>query len=60
MKAYSVNDFCREYRISRALFYNLLRNGRGPRVMKVGRRTLISQQAAEEWQRKMERAEIVG
>ncbi len=53
---YSVRDFCREHGISRGLFYRLLREGRGPRVIKAGRRTLISQEAAEEWRRRMEGA----
>ena len=56
MKSYSVSDFCRAHGISRALFYKLLRKGRAPCIMKVGRRTLISQEAAEEWQRQMETA----
>ena len=51
---YSVLDFCREHGISRGLFYSLLREGRGPRIIKAGRRTLISQEAAEEWRRRME------
>jgi len=54
VKIYSVSDFCREHGISRGLFYNLLRNGRGPRVIKAGRRTLISHEAAEDWRRDME------
>jgi transposase-like protein len=55
MKAsYSVSEFCREHGISRGLFYNLVRDGRGPRIMKAGRRTLISHEAAEEWRRNME------
>ncbi len=53
---YSVRDFCREHGISRGLFYRLLREGRGPRVIKAGRRTLISREAAEEWRRRMEGA----
>lgn len=60
MKSNSVSDFCRAHGISRALFYKLLREGRGPRVMKVGRRTLISCEAAEQWRRRMEGATQVG
>ncbi len=52
--AFSVAEFCREHAISRGLFYNLLREGRGPRVIKAGRRTLISREAAEDWRRRME------
>ncbi len=51
---YSVQDFCHEHGISRGLFYKLLRQGLGPNIIKVGRRTLISQEAAREWRRRME------
>jgi excisionase family DNA binding protein len=54
MRLLSVSEFCQQSGISRALFYKLVREGNGPRIMKVGRRTLISGQAAEEWQRAME------
>ncbi len=47
-------EFCLEHGISRGLFYRLLREGCGPRVMKAGRRTLVSYEAAEEWRRRME------
>ena len=57
---YSVAEFCREHGISRGLFYRLLREGRGPRVIKAGRRTLISREAAEEWRRRMEAGAQVG
>ncbi len=60
MESYSVADFCGAHGISRALFYKLLREGRGPRVMKVGRRTLISREAAEQWRRRMEGAAQTG
>jgi hypothetical protein len=49
-----VDGFCREHGISRAHFYNLLRRGDGPAIMKVGRRTLISAEAAAEWRKRME------
>ena len=58
--AFSVAEFCREHGISRGLFYNMLREGRGPRVIKAGRRTLISREAAEEWRRHMEGAAQTG
>ncbi len=57
---YSVTEFCREHGISRGLFYQLLKEGRGPRVIKAGRRTLISREAAEEWRRRMEAAAQAG
>jgi len=52
--AYSVAEFCRRNGISRATYYNLQRDGTGPRVMKVGARALISVEAATEWRRNME------
>ncbi len=58
--ALSVADFCREHGFSRGLFYSMLREGRGPRVIKAGRRTLISREAAEEWRRRMEGATQAG
>jgi hypothetical protein len=49
-----VDGFCREHGIFRGTFYNLLKRGDGPAIMKVGRRTLISAEAAAEWRRRME------
>jgi excisionase family DNA binding protein len=51
----SVAEFCHQHGISRGTFYKLLGEGRGPKAVKVGRRTLISSEAAEEWRRRMER-----
>lgn len=58
--AFSVAEFCHEHAISRGLFYNMLREGRGPAVIKAGRRTLISREAAEEWRRRMEASAQAG
>lgn len=54
--AFSVPEFCELHRLSRATFYNLQREGLGPRVMKCGRRTLIARESAEAWRRQMEAA----
>jgi hypothetical protein len=54
--AYSVVEFARAHSMSRAHLYNLLRDGLGPRVMRAGRRTLISTESAAEWRRRMEAA----
>jgi predicted DNA-binding transcriptional regulator AlpA len=54
MSAHTVEEFCREHRISRGTFYNLLKCGRAPRLMKVGSRTLVSFEAAADWRRLME------
>jgi hypothetical protein len=52
-EAFSVASFCEAYQVSVALFYKLLKEGRGPAVMKVGRRTLISRTAATEWEQRV-------
>lgn len=52
--AFSVEEFCRAHSISRTHFYEMAARGTGPRLMKVGRRTLISAEAAADWRRRME------
>ena len=55
-QAYSIAEFCEAHNISRATFYSLLESGRGPVVMKVGRRRLISNESAGRWRARMEKA----
>jgi hypothetical protein len=54
MKASGIDQFCSAHNISRAMFYKLLKLGQGPRLMKVGARTLISDEAAADWRRQCE------
>jgi predicted DNA-binding transcriptional regulator AlpA len=58
--AYGVNEFCRRHHISRSHFYDTLNEGGGPKVMKVGSRTLISKEAAAHWRRDREQATLHG
>jgi predicted DNA-binding transcriptional regulator AlpA len=51
---YTVPEFCLQHRISRSLFYKLVKEGHGPRIMKAGKRTLITSEAAEAWRRNSE------
>jgi len=53
---YSVKEFCCQHGISRSLLYKLLQSGRGPRVIKAGKRTLIAHEAVEEWRRSKEQS----
>ncbi len=53
--AYTIPEFCDAHRISRTHFYELAKLGKVPRLMKLGRRTLISAEAAADWRRDMER-----
>jgi len=57
---FSVTEFCHQHGISRGLFYTLAKEGRGPRTAKIGRRTLVSHEAAEEWRRRMESKPVLG
>ena len=36
------------------MFYKLLKAGKAPRIMKIGRRTLITYEAIQEWREAME------
>lgn len=53
-KSFSIKDFCLTHGISRATLYNLVKKQLAPRLMKVGKRTLISAEAAAEWRARME------
>ena len=52
--ALSVVQFCERHNITKPTFYELVKRGTAPRIMKVGRRTLISIEAAADWRRQME------
>jgi predicted DNA-binding transcriptional regulator AlpA len=52
--AYSLTEFCVEHRISRTTLWQLCKAGKGPRMMKLGRRVLVSVEAAAEWRRQVE------
>ena len=55
-EAVGIEEFCEAHDLSRATFYVLQKQGNAPRLMKVGRRTLISNEAAREWRERVERA----
>lgn len=52
--AFSIDEFCKSHDISRTTFFQLERDGKAPRSMKVGRRRLITTEAAAEWRARME------
>jgi hypothetical protein len=47
--AYSISEFCRRHAISRQFFHTLRKTGLGPQVLRVGRRVLVSKEAAAAW-----------
>lgn len=51
---YTVAQFCDDHNVSRTHFYSLLKEGKGPRLMRVGRRSLVSSEAAADWRKAME------
>lgn len=55
-QAYTIEAFCEAHGFSRAHYFNQAKEGRGPRVMRVGSRVLISKEAAAEWRREREAA----
>jgi predicted DNA-binding transcriptional regulator AlpA len=52
---FSVAEFCYQHGISRGTFYKLAKERLRPKAAKIGRRTLISTEAAAEWRARMER-----
>ncbi len=53
-EAYTIEEFCRAHGISRAHYFNIQKQGDGPRVMRVGTRVLVSKEAAADWRRARE------
>jgi hypothetical protein len=52
--AYSIEQFCALHGISVDFYFKLQRKGLGPKVMRVGARTLISIEAGAAWRRERE------
>jgi hypothetical protein len=52
--AFTVPEFCAAHRISVAKYYEMKKEGWGPVEMEVGRRRLISYEAASVWRRERE------
>lgn len=46
----TIPEFCRRYNITRATFYRWQEQGLTPRIMKVGRRVYITDEAIRDWQ----------
>ena len=54
IEAQSIKDFCKSHGISISYFYKLKEQGKAPRIMSLGRRQLVSSEAAAEWRKEME------
>jgi hypothetical protein len=47
----TIQEFCKSHRISMSYFYLLRDRGLAPKVMRLGRRILITKESAAEWRR---------
>jgi hypothetical protein len=54
LQVYTIKSFCSHYGFTTVHLWMLRKEGRGPRVMKLGRRVVITKQAALEWEAAME------
>ena len=52
--AYTPNEFALASRFGRTKLFELFKNGEGPKSFRVGRRVLITVEAAQEWVRALE------
>jgi hypothetical protein len=48
-QALSISQFCVRNNISRSFFYKLKKHGKGPRIMEVDGRRMISPEAERDW-----------
>ena len=53
--AMSIAEFCRRHDLSEPFYYKLQKQGRGPKTIRLGARTLITVEAAAKWRRALER-----
>ncbi len=52
MRAFSIEEFCRRFGIGRTTVYEELKRGR-LRARKIGRRTIVTEDDAEAWLRRL-------
>jgi hypothetical protein len=54
--ALSILEFCDAHGISEAFYFKLRKQRKGPREMRLGKRTLVTFESAAEWRRERELA----
>jgi hypothetical protein len=54
--AFSIRTFCQRHQLSQSFYFKIKKLGLGPREMAVGKRILISREAAADWRRERETA----
>jgi hypothetical protein len=50
---YTIDEFCKLYKISKVLYYSLKKRGDGPVELHLGRRRVITHAGGREWERRM-------
>lgn len=55
-ESYTIEEFCRSEKISRAYYFVLRQRGEAPREMRLGRCVRISPEARADWRRARETA----
>lgn len=53
---YTIGEWCKKRRICRATFYNLKKQGKGPRTIRVGDHLRITPEDDAEWVERMKAA----
>jgi hypothetical protein len=48
---YSIAEFCRHHHISESFFFRLRARGEGPEMIAIGKRRLITREAARKWRK---------
>jgi hypothetical protein len=56
--AYSIVEFCRRNGFSVSFHHKLQRQGIGPKLMRLGARTLVTVEASDTWRREREAATV--
>lgn len=54
LDACTIPEFCRRHGFSVSHYFALSSKGLGPRVMRAGKRVLVSREAAADWRRSLE------
>jgi predicted DNA-binding transcriptional regulator AlpA len=52
-KGWSIPEHCKRHGFSVAFFYKLLKQGKAARVTKLGKRSIITDEAETEWRRSL-------
>ena len=55
----SVEEFCERHGITKPTYYKMRAIGREPRTIQIGRRRLITVEAAADWRREAERTPLI-